>query len=51
MRDVWTAKDDRGRLMFKNIVFNSTATGRDTKNAYDTTLDSRAVQPALCTGR
>jgi hypothetical protein len=47
MREVWTAKNDRGNLSFKNIVFNSKATGGDPKNAYDTTLDARAVQPAF----
>jgi|GEM_PF-1784804 len=47
MREVWTEKNARGNLSFKNIVFNSQATGRDPKNAYDTTLDARAVQPAL----
>jgi hypothetical protein len=46
-REVWTAKNDRGNLSFKNIVSNSKATSKDPKNAYDTTLDVRAVQPAF----
>lgn len=47
MRDIWTGLNEEGDLAFKSIVFNATGVSGGPHNAYDTTLDFRAVQPAL----
>jgi hypothetical protein len=47
MRHVWTGTNQRGQLMFKNIMFSARQVATDPKRAYDTTLDARAIQPAL----
>ncbi len=47
MRDVWTGKNERGRLQFKSFYFSATETAPQPQRALDVIADVGALHPAL----
>jgi hypothetical protein len=47
MRDVWTARNERGQLQFKSFYFGASGSATESRRAFDVIADVGALHPAL----